>query len=297
METERVTIGRTVKKKLAITLLSGFLLFGLLLGIIGFSGTTFAVPMGGMGDFYVTFDELKGEGFELNPQIGETGNQDEAPLVRNKMEKATIDGLHIYKDLKMPIGGWIRINITASEPSEMQGLIQDARFIDADLQFDDMDIYETNTSEMSEEEAFRENWSQSGDTVTISDAKIVTDYLFQDMVALNGAKISVEGIDEPEEIEAGNDNGSGGNGTPSNDSTADDEGNGKSDDNGNDINNTNDSNSNSAATAKDEDKDDGSALPDTATQTILFIVIGFGLILLSIVIFVIRKKMKTTIDE
>lgn len=306
METERVTIGRTVKKKFAITLLSGLLLFGVLLGIIGFSGTTLAVPMGGMGDFYVAFDELKGEGFELNPQIGETGNQDEAPLVRNKMEKATIDGLHIYKDLKMPIGGWVRINITASEPSEMQGLIQDARFIDADLQFDDMDIYETNTSEMSEEEAFRENWSQSGDTVTISDAKIVTDYLFQDVVALNGAKISVEGIDEPEEAESGNNNGSGGsddgNVASTNDSTTENgrSGNGKSDDSGNDTNNTNntnDSNSDSAATASDENKDDGSALPETATQTILFIVIGFGLILLSLVIFAIRKKMKNTVNE
>src|SRR5699024_3976602 len=170
-----------LKKKLAITLLSGFLLFGLLLGIIGFSGTTFAVPMGGMGDFYVTFDELKGEGFELNAQIGETGNQDEAPLVRNKMEKATIDGLHIYKDLKMPIGSWIRMNSTASETSVMQGLIQDARFIDADLQYDDMDIYETNTSEMSGEAALRETWTKSGDTVTISDAKIGTEYFFQGM--------------------------------------------------------------------------------------------------------------------
>lgn len=296
METERVTIGRTLKKKFAITLLSGLLVFGVLLGIIGFSGTILAVPMGGMGDFYVTFDELEGEGFELNPQIGETGTEDEAPMVRNKIETATIDGLHIYKDLKMPIGGWVRINITASEPSVMQGLIQDAQFIDASLKFDDMEIYETNTEEMSEEEAFRENWSQSGETVTISDAKIVTDYLFQDMVELNGAKISVEQIDEPDESGSGSNEGSGGNGSSTN-GVSENGGsdNGQTDNNGKD---TNDSNS-AASEASNENgsDDDDSTLPETATQTILFILIGFGLIVISVIIFTVRAKMKNNVSE
>ena len=122
------TVGHTVKKKLFISVTTGFLLFGLLIGTFGFTGTLFAVPLGGMGDFYVSFDRLEGEGFTLNPHIGETGVEDEAPLVRNQIESATIENLRIYKDLKMPTGGWVRINITASEPTEIHGLIQDAEF-------------------------------------------------------------------------------------------------------------------------------------------------------------------------
>src|SRR5699024_10298364 len=106
---------------------------------------------------------------------------------------------HRYKDLKMPTGNWIRINVTASEPREIQGLIQDAQLIDADLSFDGMEILQTNTSDMSEAEAFEKNWTQTGETVKIKDAKIVTDYLFQECVALNGAKICLQSIDGAEQ--------------------------------------------------------------------------------------------------
>lgn len=202
---ERAVVGSTKKRKSLVAFFIGFIVFGSFLLTIGFTGTVFALPLGGMGDFYVTFDELEGEGFSLNPEIGETGEEDEAPLVRNEMETATIEDLHIYKDLKLPTGNWVRINIEAEQPSKIEGLIQDARFIDADLSFDDMGIEETNTSSMSDEEAFRKNWTQDADKVRISDAKIVTDYLFQNMVTLNGAKISLESIDEPDQSGDGND--------------------------------------------------------------------------------------------
>src|SRR5699024_12549853 len=50
----------------------------------------------------------------------------------------------------------------------------------------------------SEAEAFEKNWTQTGETVKIKDAKIVTDNLFQEFVAINGAKIFLESIDGPE---------------------------------------------------------------------------------------------------
>src|SRR5699024_8288737 len=100
--TEKMVIGKTVKKKFFLTLFSGLLLLSLLIGAMGFTGTAFAVPLGGMGDFYVAFDELEGEGFELNHQMGETGNMDVAPLVRNIIDKAILDKLDINKDIKMP---------------------------------------------------------------------------------------------------------------------------------------------------------------------------------------------------
>src|SRR5699024_11248678 len=103
-------------------------------------------------------------------QVNKTSNIDEEHLISNIMYKATIDNLQIYKDLKLPTGKWIRINVTASEPTEIQGLIQDAQLIDADLSFDGMEILQTNTSDMSEAEAFEKNWTQTGETVKIKDA-------------------------------------------------------------------------------------------------------------------------------
>ncbi len=193
--TDKVKVGKTWKKKFFVAMLTGFLALGGLLSVFGFTGTVFALPLGGIGDFYVEFDELNGEGFQLLPNIGETGNADSAPMVRNKMDKAHIKGLHIYKDLKMPTGNWVRIHIKASGDTTITGLIQDARFIDADLSFSELAISEKNTDD------FSENWTQQAGTINIKDATIVTDYLFQSAVTLQGAKISIESIDEPKYVE------------------------------------------------------------------------------------------------
>lgn len=252
-------VGSTVKKKFFTALLAGLFLFGMLIATFGFTGTIFAVPLGGMGDFYVAFDKLEGEGFTLNPNIGETGNQDTAPLVRNKMDTATIENLHIYKDLKLPGGGGIRVNIAASQPAAIEGLIQDARFIDANLSFNDMAIEQSNTSEMSAEDAFKQNWTQNANTVTITDAVIVTDYLFQNMVTLNGAEISLENISEPEQIDY-------------------ESGNKKSD-------------SGVAAVSSNGGNGDGggSVLPDTASNIFLPVIIGAVLVISGGILLLIRK--------
>src|SRR5690625_4000262 len=92
-----IIVGKTWKKKFAVAFLSGLLALGGLLAAFGFSGTAFAVPMGGMGDFFVEFSKLEGEGFKLYPQMGETGESDSEPLVRNAIDSVTIDNLHIYK--------------------------------------------------------------------------------------------------------------------------------------------------------------------------------------------------------
>lgn len=189
---ENVTVGRTKKKKFIIAFLTGFLAFGGLISAFGFTGSVFAMPLGGMGDFYVEFDKLEGENFELLPEIGETGNSDAEPMVRNKMTEAKIDNLHIYKDLKMPgTDQWVRFHVKAEGTTEINGLTQDARLIDADLDFKELAIEEKNTDD------FSKNWSQNAKSITINDASIVTDYLFQDTVKLAGAKISVEKIDGP----------------------------------------------------------------------------------------------------
>lgn len=194
-----LTIGYTIKKKFFIAFLVGLLMLGGMAAVFGVTGTAFALPLGGMGDFHVQFDKLEGKGFVLMPQIGKTGDSDAVPLVRNKIDSATVYGLHIYKDLKLPTGKWIRININGSQPTTIKGLIQDARFIDANLQFNNLAVEQHNTSKMSGKDAFTNNWGQSADSVTITNGKIVTDYLFQNMVNLQGAKISIQSISGPDE--------------------------------------------------------------------------------------------------
>ncbi|WP_061570058.1 DUF6230 family protein [Caldibacillus debilis] len=192
---QKLTVGRVWKKKFFIALFTGFFSLFLLIAAFGFTGSALALPLGGIGDFIVEFDELQGSDFELLPHMGETGNADQSPMVRNKMGEAKIKGLHIYKDLKMPTGQWVRFHVRAEGETTIKGLIQDARFIHANLSFEGLSIVEKNT------ENFAENWTQSAKKITITDAKLITDYLFQSMVSLKGAKISTELIDEPEIIE------------------------------------------------------------------------------------------------
>lgn len=93
---------------------------------------------------------------------------------------------------------WVRFHVKAEGNTEISGLIQDARLIDADLSFDKLNIREKNTDN------FNENWSQDADSITIKDATIVTDYLFQEFVSLADAKISTEVIDGPKKTDDGN---------------------------------------------------------------------------------------------
>lgn len=194
-----VAVGKTFKKKFFIALLSGFMALGGLVSAFGFTGTAFALPLGGIGDFYVEFDRLEGTGFQLMPEMGETGESDSEPMVRNMIEEVKIENLHIFKDLQLPgTEKWVRFHIRADGDTDINGLIQDARFIDANLSFDELHIEEKNTDD------FSENWSQRADTITITDATLVTDYLFQEFVSLEKAKISTEIIDEPLITDDGN---------------------------------------------------------------------------------------------
>lgn len=188
----KITVGKTLRKRFFISIASGFLALGVLFSVFGFTGSAFAMPLGGIGDFFVEFDELNGTAFQLLPHIGETGNSDAEPMVRNKMDTAKIKNLHIYKDLQLPTGNWVRFHVRATGETTIKGLIQDARFIDANLTFNELAIKETNTKD------FTKNWTQSATSINIKNAKIVTDYLFQSMVSLEGAKISVEKISQPE---------------------------------------------------------------------------------------------------
>src|SRR5699024_12248098 len=99
------------------------------------------MPLGGIGDFYVEFDKLKGEGFKLLPEMGETGASDSERIVRNEIDEVTIENLHIYKDWRLPgTEQWLRFHVKANGETSINGLIQDARIIEADLRMDNLDV-------------------------------------------------------------------------------------------------------------------------------------------------------------
>lgn len=256
-----VQLGYTVKSKVLIAILTGFLFLSGIITAFSLTNTVFALPVGAMGDFYVMFDELKGEGFSLHPHIDESPEKNSGPLIRNKIDSATIQGLHIYKDVQLPNKKWYRINITTSHPTEIKGIIQDARVVDANLSFDEMEIAQKNTSNLSALEAFKQNWTHKAKTVTITDAIIQTNYLFQNAVNLQAAQISVEAIDGPIGKIPGD-----GSRTPS------------------------DGSRHPSGSATD-DSGLGGLLPKTATHWLAYIVIG-GMIILLAGVFILRRKIK-----
>ncbi|QHS22696.1 hypothetical protein GWK91_06930 [Virgibacillus sp. MSP4-1] len=189
---ERINrIGFIIKKKFLISLLIGFMLLGTFIGSFGFTSTMFVLPIGGIGDFHVTFDKLEGKGFSMSPRFGRSDDSTDDTSIRSSFQSVTIYGLHLYKDFKLPTGEWIRVNIHANQPTEIEGLIQDARFIEANLQLDGMAM-----NQSSEDTDVLTNWIQNEQTVTITNGEMVTDYLFQNMITLNGAEFSIEMLSE-----------------------------------------------------------------------------------------------------
>lgn len=186
-----------VKWKFFTALLTGFLLLGGMAATFGVTSTAFGLPIGGMGDFHVKFDRLEGTGFVLDTNLERQGRDDVTPLVKNEIQGATVHGLHMFKELNLPIIGWVRLNVNASEPTMIQGLVQEARFIEADIQMKNLGISENDFTQILEGGSL---WSQRADMVSITDAEIVTDYLFQDIVSLKGMNFSVERIESPKQV-------------------------------------------------------------------------------------------------
>lgn len=185
---EEMTVGYTAKKKFFAAFLSGFLLLGMLGAVFGITGVAAAVPLAGIGHFTVEFDKLEGTSFKFFPKIGETGERDAAPMVRNVIDQATVYGLHIYKDIELPGGNTVRLHIKASEPVKIKGLIQDASKIKGNFQFHELALEENHTDGLKE-------FTQHATKLTITDAKILTNYLFQTLVTLQGTHIYLTDIE------------------------------------------------------------------------------------------------------
>ncbi|RFU62871.1 DUF6230 family protein [Peribacillus glennii] len=175
------------KKAFWTSLASGFLLLGLLLVSFGISGVACAVPIAGVGDFYVKFDQLEGTGYTFYPKLGETSSSDSSPQGTNLIKDVTIKNLQLYKDFKVG-GDTIRVLITASKPVRITGLHHDAGLIQANAKFQNLTLKENNSSN------WQKQFEQTSSKITLENAKLKTHYLFQETINMAGMKLTVEKI-------------------------------------------------------------------------------------------------------
>jgi hypothetical protein len=175
------------KKAFWTSMASGFLLLGLLLVSFGISGVAYAVPIAGVGDFYVEFDKLEGTGYKFYPKLGETSAEDSAPQGTNMIDNLTITNLKLYKDFKVG-GDWIRVKITASKPVQISGLQQDAGLIEANAKFKNLALAEKHSDD------WQKQFQQTSTSITLENAKLKTHYLFQETINMSGMKLTVEKI-------------------------------------------------------------------------------------------------------
>lgn len=181
--------GMTSKRVFWSALGSGILVLALLLVSFGISGVAYAVPIAGVGDFYVEFDKLEGNGYTFFPKMGETSSEDSAPQGTNLIENLTIDRLQLYKDFKVG-GHWIRVKITASKPVQITGLQHDAGLIEADAKFQNLALKENHSDD------WQKQFQQTSSKITLEHAKLKTHYLFQKTINMNGMRLTVEKINK-----------------------------------------------------------------------------------------------------
>ncbi|WP_083270904.1 DUF6230 family protein [Bacillus marinisedimentorum] len=185
---ESVSSSKINKKKFFAAFGSGFLFLGLLAAVFGMSGVAYAVPIAGVGDFYVEFDKLEGDGYTFYPKLGETSSSDSTPQGTNLIESLTIDGLVLSKEFEVTEGNWVRVEIKASEPVQITGLQHDAGSILANAQFNNLVLKEQNSTD------WQKQFKQESDTIVLKDAKLKTHYLFQKTITMNGMKLTVDRI-------------------------------------------------------------------------------------------------------
>lgn len=181
--------GATSKKVFWSALAAGMMVLGLLLVSFGISGVAYAVPIAGVGDFYVEFDKLVGNGYTFYPKMGETSSSDSSPQGVNIMDNLVIDNLQLYKDFKVG-SQWIRVKITASKPVQITGLEHDASLIQADAKFTNLVLKENHSDD------WQKQFKQTSTQIILEHAKLKTHYLFQRTINMNGMRLTVERINK-----------------------------------------------------------------------------------------------------
>ncbi|WP_254544571.1 DUF6230 family protein [Halomarina pelagica] len=176
----------------AVFLVGNLLLLGVGAGVV-VGGVAVAVPTAGVGGFTVTFDELSGQGFQQYPTLENNSECSAYPASVAQIEKGTIEGLNLYKDIRTPTGDTVRVLITSDQTVRFNGLTQKFTYLRGDLTFDQGQTIEAGAPSAE----VKNQLSLSAPSITIEDGRIKAQSQFVRSITLNGA--TVKTIVNPED--------------------------------------------------------------------------------------------------
>lgn len=168
------------------------LLFVGLIGVIMASDVALGVPMAGVGGFTVTFDELRGEGLQQNPTIGEVEDCPAFPAAQTQMERAEADNLQLYRDFNLPDrapgdADTFRLVISA-DSAEYTGLTQEF----TSLQSDELIFPQGQQVQHQPSGPVEEQFQITGEEVIIRGGVVHAQAQFTESISLSGSSVSLE---------------------------------------------------------------------------------------------------------
>lgn len=101
--------------------------------IVVSTGTAFATSVAGVGGFTIEADEIRIEGLTIYPGTTDTSGQSgDIPAATQEMQSVEIDGLYLNKTQSLPMGGQMKMTITATGTVESSEQVLKASYVQAE---------------------------------------------------------------------------------------------------------------------------------------------------------------------
>lgn len=169
-------------------LVANVVLIGVLSGLAA-AGVGVAVPITGASGFTVAFDELEGDGFEQYSTMESHDGCASYPVSETRIDNGTIEGLHLFKDLEMPVTNeTVRVSIE-SDSMEFQGLSQRFTHLEGNITFEGTQVVEYDDD--------RDTMRISARNITIQNGTIQTENQYITHLSLD--ELSVDVVTNPDE--------------------------------------------------------------------------------------------------
>ncbi|WP_458209118.1 DUF6230 family protein [Haladaptatus sp. NG-SE-30] len=177
-------------RKFAVTMVAALVLQTGVVGAIMAGGAAVAVPTAGVGGFTVTFDKLEGQGFQQYASMENNSECAAYPSAVAKIDKGTIEGLKLYKDIKVPKempggGNTVRVLIAADKPVKFTGMTQKFTYLKGDLKM-------KNQRTSSDPGSMKSAISISAPSIVINDGRIKAQTQFLRSITLSGTHVTTK---------------------------------------------------------------------------------------------------------
>lgn len=171
--------------------------------IVVSTGTAFATSVAGVGGFTIEADEIRIEGLTIYPGTTDTSGQSgDIPAATQEMQSVEIDGLYLNKTQSLPMGGQMKMTITATGTVESGQQVLKASYVEADKATLKGQVIDEQSGEPQFSIQSCSNDSFSGHTIDInpdcSGADVVLEdphirghYLATNRIVLPGQKILI----------------------------------------------------------------------------------------------------------